>query len=105
VVSVQVIGQSGTTISWSALGGAVSYDVVSWTLGSQVERHRYRRLSGEQRRRDEQVDGPEPAANDGYYYLVRAQNASCPGTWVRFVRTWAPASAGVRRSPDSASFS
>ena len=82
VASVQVNGHTGTTISWGAQGG-VGYDVVSSTLSDL-------RLNGTAAASclangvltTSTVDGrPAPAATDGYYYLIRAQNASCPGTY------------------------
>jgi hypothetical protein len=83
VVAVKVNGHSGTTVSWTALPGGVSYDVVSSTMSDL-------RLNGAAAATclannvaalstvDPRVN---PASGDGYYYLVRGQNASCPGTY------------------------
>jgi hypothetical protein len=84
-------------LTWTALGGAVVYDVASSTLSdltangtggatclaNDVANSGY-------------LDGrADPAVGDGYYYLIRAQSVCGSGTYGR-------SSAGTPRAPTSA---
>lgn len=78
--------QEGTFISWPALRGVVTNDLIRGTLGQ---------LAGQQGDfsksvdlclvndlDDEQyIDGDNPSVEDGFWYLVRAGNCAGPGTY------------------------
>jgi hypothetical protein len=90
VAGVGVVGLSGTTaeVSWSSLDGAVGpstvYDLVTGLLGQLRAAADYRDASCLQ---DGQGNSPyadtrgNPASGEGYYYLVRAQNACGTGSY------------------------
>ncbi len=83
VSGVQVDGHASTTLTWTAVAGAVAYDVASSTLSDL-------RLNGtgtasclaDNVAVASTVDGrPDPAADDGYYYLIRAQSDCGSGAY------------------------
>jgi hypothetical protein len=83
VAGVQLAGAAGTSLTWTALPGGVVYDVDSSTLSDL-------RLSGPAGAtclaNDLAVASyvdvrPDPAPDDGYYYLIRAQTPCGTGTF------------------------
>jgi hypothetical protein len=83
VAEVHVDGHVSTTLAWTALPGGVTYDVASSTLSDL-------RASGTGAATclandlavANTVDGrPNPAVDDGYYYIVRAQSACGSGSY------------------------
>jgi hypothetical protein len=97
VPSLAVAGASGTTLSWTNLGGGIVYDVATSTLsdlranGTATAACLANNVVGAST-----VDGrPNPGPGDGYYYIVRGQSACASGTY-------GLDSASVPRSPASA---
>ncbi len=83
VAGVHVDGGSGTTVSWSALAAGIVYDVASSTIsdlranGTVNAACLANDVAG-----TSFTDGrPDPAAGDGYYYLIRGQTACAKGTY------------------------
>jgi hypothetical protein len=78
-----VAGASGTTLSWTAAGGGVVYDVAGATLtdlqGGGTTSAACLQNDGAAA---SFLDGrPDPAPGSGFYYLVRAQNVCGAGTY------------------------
>jgi hypothetical protein len=94
IAGVAVNGHSGTTVSWTPLGGSVVYDVASSTLSDLF----LNGTAGATCLADDVAgagtpDGrPDPAPGDGYYYLVRGQTACGTGSY-------GTSSAGPERLP------
>jgi hypothetical protein len=88
-------GKSATALTWADQGTEVVYDVAGGLVGDIAAGGG---TSGAQCVADNVpvsawIDArPKPAANEGYYYLVRAQNACRTGTY-------GYASTGVERRP------
>jgi hypothetical protein len=80
---VHVDGHQSTTVTWAALPGANSYDVVSSTLSDlRANGVSTATCLANDAGGAGTVDGrADPAAGDGYYYLVRGQNACGDGTY------------------------
>ena len=81
IAGVSVQGHASTTIAWTALGGSAVYDVASATVSSL-------RTSGTSAAAciADNLASPsvvdtraDPAAGDGYYYLIRAQSGCGSG--------------------------
>ncbi len=83
VSGVHVDGPGGATVIWSALGAGVVYDVASSTIsdlranGTVNASCLANDVAG-----TSFTDGrPDPAAGDGYYYLIRGQTSCANGTY------------------------
>jgi len=83
VAGVLVDGHASTTLTWTALGGAVVYDVASSTLSDlRANGTATATCLSNDVTSASYVDGrADPAVDDGYYYLIRAQNACGAGTF------------------------
>jgi hypothetical protein len=83
VAGIGVESQTGTTLTWTALPGTVTYDVASSTLadlranGTTMATCLGNDIAGTSVR----AGRSDPAPEDGYYYLVRAQSACASGTY------------------------
>jgi hypothetical protein len=84
VAGLAVDGHAPTVLAWTAQAHATAYDVVGGSLAEL-------RIDGGFTRAECWLDqgtdptwtdvAPDPPAGDGWYYLVRAQNAQCDGGW------------------------
>jgi hypothetical protein len=83
VADVQVDGHASTALTWSALAGGVVYDVVSSTLSDlRTNGTTTATCLANDVATISYVDGrSDPAASDGYYYLIRAQSACGSGSY------------------------
>jgi hypothetical protein len=83
VAGVSLSGSSGTVLTWTALPGAVVYDVASATLSNlRVNGTAGAGCLANNVAVASYTDvGPAPAAGDGYYYLIRAQDSCGTGTF------------------------
>jgi hypothetical protein len=83
VSGLTVTGASSTTLTWTVEPAAASYDVVSSTL-SDLRAHGASSgscLTSEIAVTSATDARPDPAAGDGYYYLVRARDVCGRGTY------------------------
>jgi hypothetical protein len=96
VTGISIQGHSTTTLTWTAVPGVV-YDVATATLSELM-------LNGtdsatclaDNLTSASYVDArPQPVADDGFYYLIRAQNACGAGSYGAF-------SEGGQRFPSAA---
>jgi hypothetical protein len=80
---ITVDGHTGTTVSWTAASGSVVYDVASSTLSDlRANGTTTAACISNDDAGTSFVDGrADPAAGDGYYYIVRAQSACGSGTY------------------------
>jgi hypothetical protein len=83
VSGVNVDGASTTTLTWTALAGAVAYDVASSTLSDlKVNGTSTATCVANDLGSPSYVEvRPDPAAGDGYYYLIRGASACGTGTY------------------------
>jgi hypothetical protein len=96
VEGILITRSDPTKLSWTAVSGAV-YDVASSTLSALAANGTATAtcLSDNHGAANYNDNRPDPPQNDGYYYLVRAQNACGSGTY-------GYASAGLERLPTAA---
>lgn len=80
---VRVDGRSNTTLTWTAPGGPVVYDVASSTLSDlRVNGTTTATCLANDDVLTSYVDGrPEPPVGDGYYYIIRAQSTCGSGSY------------------------
>jgi hypothetical protein len=83
VAGVSVTGQAGTILTWTALPGSVVYDVDSSTLSNlrSVGTSGAGCLANNVASATYTDNRANPAAGDGYYYLIRAQDSCGTGTF------------------------
>ena len=83
VAGVRVDGHASTTVTWTALPGAVTYDVASSTLADLRANGTGTApcLANNVSVAGTVDDRPDPAAADGYYYLIRAQSGCGSGSY------------------------
>jgi len=83
IAGVTVNGHSGTTIAWTGAGSGIVYDVASSTLSDlRVNGPNGATCLANDVATTSTVDArPDPAAGDGYYYIVRGQTSCATGTY------------------------
>ncbi len=83
VLDLMLTGKSATALTWGDQGG-VHYDVAAGAVGDLVADDGVGAAAclADNASISAWIDArPAPSAGEGYYYLVRAQNACQPGTW------------------------
>ena len=83
VAGVVVDGSASTTLTWTELSGVVAYDVASSTLSDLRANGTSTAacLANDLASPGIADDRPDPAAGDGYYYLIRGSAACGSGSY------------------------
>jgi hypothetical protein len=90
-------GHESTTLTWTGMGGGDVYDI-AWSTVSELQAHGTATAACLENdlATPSYVDGQaDPAVDEGYYFLIRAQSACGSGSY-------GVDSTGAKRAPSSA---